>query len=67
MAAKTHSSSERVDEFTAREVPDGNATTVMLRNIPCRYMMEDLKMMLDEVGLADTYDSVDLRVQTRKA
>mmetsp|Transcript_24311 Transcript_24311/g.61641 ORF Transcript_24311/g.61641 Transcript_24311/m.61641 type:complete len:421 (+) Transcript_24311:88-1350(+) len=44
------------------------ATTVMLRNIACRYSQEDVADALDDVGLAGTYDLVYIpRSPTRRS
>jgi RNA recognition motif-containing protein len=45
-----------VDE--SNEESEENASTVMLRNIACRYSKEDVMLILDEVGLVGTYSFV---------
>jgi hypothetical protein len=42
----------------------GSETTVMLRNIACRYTEDDVMCILDQAGLAGTYDFVYLPQRT---
>lgn len=48
--------SSAVDEEEDRE--QAPATTVMLRNIACRFTQSDVKAAIDEVGLEGTYDFI---------
>lgn len=54
-AAAEPEDGDQVDEPPLQAEPQA-ATTMMIRNIACKYSPQDVRGMIDELGFADSYD-----------
>jgi len=44
----------------------GGSRTVMIRNIACRYSQEDVRLVLDSIGLGDKYDFIYVPMNAKR-
>lgn len=52
--------SQKRRNLSKYNAPQGKITTLMMRNVPCRFSQDDMMVLLDSEGFMNTYDFVYL-------